>query len=468
MKILLADSHGPIFGKPQGTPNLGLLYLASYARERFPDAEFKYLPQRISLEEHLAEVAAFSPDVYALSFTSYGMAAAFELIDRVKDSNPALPIVVGGAHVSAAPEQTLNDSRADICVVGEGEVTFSEILQALPQLEDRLPTIAGIVYREDGKPKRTALRPMIDDIDTIPYPARDLVDDADYVGLSHRKARPNAEMIVMRGCPFRCIFCSNPVFRGEGPSFRVNSPKYVAAEAEDLYQQGYREIYLHSDELNVHHAWAIEVCQELAALGHPDLFFQCNLRAAPMTPELAQAMKAANFWLVRFGIESANEHVLKNTLKRMAVEQTVEACKMVSQAGIKTWGYLLMFQFWEEEGKLNYERPEDVKRTLAFAHRLWKEGVLNYSSWMYAIPVPGAGLHDVALRHGLIDDTYEAGESWDPSSRLPGVSHREFRMLFLRARFLQARMALKAGDFEMRNWKGIMARMRSALTLRSN
>ena len=94
--------------------------------------------------------------------------------------------------------------------------------------------------------------------------------------------------------------------------------------------------------------------------------------------------------------------------------------------------------------------------------------MLNYSSWMYAIPVPGAGLHEVALRHGLIDDAYEAGESWDPSSRLPGVSYREFRMLFLRARFLQARMAIAAGDFEFRNWKGIMARARSALTLRSN
>ncbi|MFK7895300.1 MAG: cobalamin-dependent protein [Myxococcota bacterium] len=146
MRILLADSHGPIFGKPQGTPNLGLLYLASHARERFPHAEFKYLPQRVSLEEHLAEITAFNPDLYALSFTSYGMAAAFELVERVKESNPALPIVVGGPHVSA--------------------------------LQNRLPSIAGIAYRDplnEGKPSRTAHRPMIEDMDSIPVPARDLV-----------------------------------------------------------------------------------------------------------------------------------------------------------------------------------------------------------------------------------------------------------------------------------------------------
>jgi len=86
---------------------------------------------------------------------------------------------------------------------------------------------------------------------------------------------------------------------------------------------------------------------------------------------------------------------------------------------------------------------------------------------MYAIPVHGAELHDVALRHGLVDDDYLPGESWDPSRHLPGVSRREFRTLFLQARWLQARMALAAGDYELRNWRGIAARARSALTLRS-
>ena len=126
-----------------------------------------------------------------------------------------------------------------------------------------------------------------------------------------------------------------------------------------------------------------------------------------------------------------------------------------------------VFQFWERAGKLEYERPEEVRDTLRLAARLWRRGMLHYSSWMYAIPVPGAELHEVALRHGLIDDDYEPGESWDPSRHLPGVSRFEFRTLFARARWLQARMALSSGGFELRNWRGIAARARSALTLSS-
>lgn len=467
MKVLLADSHGSIFGKPQSTPNLGLLYLASYARRRLPDLRLRYLPQRVTIEDHLREIEAFAPDLYALSFTSYGMQAAFGLIDRIKARHPGLPVLVGGAHASAAPEGTLERSRADVCVIGEGEETFTELVATLPDLEAALPRIHGIAYREGGRVRRTPPRAMIDDLDAIPPPARDLVDEGDYVGLSHRRARPNTEMIVMRGCPFRCVFCANPVFRGAGPGFRVHSPEYVAREAEALYRAGYREIYLHSDELNVHHDWAVEVCRALASLRHPDLFFQTNLRAAPVSPELARWMKRANFWLVRFGIESANEHVLRRTRKRMAVEQTAEACRIVSEAGLKAWGYFLMFQFWEEEGKLCAEQPDDVRRTLGFARRLWRAGHLHYSSWMYAIPVHGAELHEVALRHGLVADDYVPAESWDPSEHLPGVSRAEFRALFLRARWLQAQMALAAGGFELRNWKGIAARARSALTLRS-
>jgi radical SAM superfamily enzyme YgiQ (UPF0313 family) len=468
MRVLLADSHGAIFGKPQGTPNLGLLYLASYARREIPDLEFRYIPQRFSVDDHLQQIEEFDPHLYALSFTSYGMRSAFELTERVRSRFPSIPIVVGGPHASAAPEDTLARSAADICVIGEGEESFTEILRCLPSLKESLPSIRGIAYKEGQFVKRTLSRQMIENVDAIPLPARDLVRDEDYVGLSHRRARPNAEMIVMRGCPFRCVFCANPVFRGAGPSFRVQSPEAVAAEAESLHRAGYREIYMHSDELNVHHDWAVEVCKAIVALDHPDLFFQCNLRAAPMTSELASWMRKANFWLVRFGIESANDHVLRSTKKRMALEQTEEACRLVTEAGLKAWGYFLMFQFWEEEGELRCEKPDDVRRTIRFARELWRRGHLQYSSWMYAIPVHGAELYDIAVRHRLVDDRYEPGESWDPSMHLPGVSRLAFRSLFFQARVLQARMALSSGGFELRNWRGILARVRSAVTLRSS
>jgi radical SAM superfamily enzyme YgiQ (UPF0313 family) len=129
MKILLADAHGPVRGKPQASPNLGLLYLASYIRSRMEDVEIRYVPQRYELNEHEKIIEEMRPDIYAMSFTSYGARVAYKSIERLKARFPQLPIVCGGPHPSSSPRDVLEKTAADICVLGEGEVTLTEIAQ---------------------------------------------------------------------------------------------------------------------------------------------------------------------------------------------------------------------------------------------------------------------------------------------------------------------------------------------------
>lgn len=364
--------------------------------------------------------------------------------------------------MSAEAEEVLRECPADICVIGEGEVTFSELIQNLEDLPVQLPSIDGIAYRDGEKYVENAPRKLIDDIDFVPLPARDLVHDEDYVGLSHRRGKPNAEMIIMRGCPYRCVFCANPVFRvHSGVTYRTRSPESIAVEAEALYQRGYRELYLHSDELNVEHDWAVSVCKALADLGHPDLYFQCNLRVLPISEELAYWLRRANFWMVRFGIESASQRVLRSTKKKMASEETLRACEIMSAAGIKVWGYFLMFQFWENEREFGWETVKEVEQTIIFARDLFKKGLLHYSSWMYAIPVEGSELHRIAKRNGMFENHYGPIEAWDPSAHLPGVTKRDFHRVFNQSRRLQARMAIRSGFFELRNWKSLLRKART-------
>lgn len=465
MRVLLADTHGPILGKDQPAPNLSLLYLAAWARAHDPSIEFRYLPQRCSLADHLVALRDWSPDVYALSFTSYGMPLAYRLMEAVRGHSPRVAIVCGGAHASAEPEHVLRHTPCDVVVVGEGEQTFLELLLTLDDWPAALKKIAGIVYRDGRHMHRTAERALIDDLDTIPVPAWDLVASQDYVGVSFSRGTPNTEMIITRGCPYRCTFCANPVFRGTGPRYRKRSAKQIAAEVEMLYQKGYREIFFHSDELNVQHAWCIDVCRELAALNHPDLYFQTNLRVAPMSEEFAYWLKRANFWMVRIGIESANMRVLTGIKKRMSLEQTEYACDLLSRHGIKVWGYFLLFQFWEENGVLQSESAEDVRNSLRFAARLWREGKLHYSSWAPSIPVQGAEFFNLARRRSMIDDEYYPSDGgWDPRPFLPTVSGFEYRLLFARARWLQGIMALTAGAIEWRNWRAILYRARPLVT----
>jgi len=462
MDIVLADTHGPILGKAQATPNLSLLYLAAYAKQHRTDLRFHYIPQKHSWSHHLEQIAALKPAIYAISFTSYGAPVAFKMMREIRARFPEVKIIAGGPHVTPFPREVLEKGACDVCVIGEGEVTFLELIEQVGRIPGNLRHIKGIAYFEGTEYVQTETRPVIDDLDTIATPDRALVDQRDFVGLQYSLARPNTEMIITRGCPLRCVFCANPVFRlKNGPLFRCRSPRSIAEEAEHLYSLGYREIYLHSDELNVGLAWSIEVCKALAALNHPDLYFQCNLRVVPFNEELAFWLKKANFWMVKFGIESASDRVLRGIKKMMSREKTVHACQLAAAAGLKVYGFFLMYQVWEDDGVLQYETPEEVESTIAFARKLWKAGFLHYSTWTSPVPVQGAELYDIARRHNFIDDNFYPSDEWDVFDHLPHVSRATFNRHFAQARRLQARMALNSGHLEWRNWRGMLTKFKT-------
>jgi anaerobic magnesium-protoporphyrin IX monomethyl ester cyclase len=463
IRIVLADNHGRVLGKDQTSASLSLLYLASYLKGQRSDVEFVYLPQARTPEEHLACIRSFQPRFYAVSFTSYSAAAAYELIRKVKAAFPQVVVVCGGPHVTPCAVEVLERTGADVCVLGEGEVTFSEIVRAYEEPETArasLRAIDGVAFRDDGEYVVTRPRRSIEDLDTIPFPMRELVNDDDFCGLTYSRARPNTEMVITRGCPLRCVFCANPVFRfQDGPLFRSRSPANIAAEVEDLYRRGYREIYLHSDELNVRLDWSIDVCKAIAALGHRDLFFQCNMRVVPMSAELAHWMRRAGFWLVRIGLETSSYRVLRGIRKHMTWERTVQACSLLRAEGIKVFGFTMMFNFWEEDGELQHETLGEVQQTIRDVYGLWWRGLINYTSWTFAIPVQGSELYDIARRHGMIDAFYYPSDTWDIHRFLSGVSKREFNAVYARARRQQAVMALAGGNFEWRNHRGIARKL---------
>ena len=455
--IILADTHGPILGKAQATPNLSLLYLAAYAKKFRSDITFHYIPQKRGWSRHLEMIEAVKPTIYAISFTSYGAPIAFKMMREIKARYPAIIVIAGGPHVTAFPREVLEKTGCDVCVIGEGEVTFLELINSVDQIPERPPPSPGNRVPEG---RRVQFRPRPGTWSTtsipFPFPDRSLIDQADFVGIQYSLARPNTEMIITRGCPLRCVFCANPVFRlRNGPTFRCRSPQQVAEEAESLYQAGYREIYLHSDELNVDLTWSIEVCKALAALGHPDLFFQCNLRVVPMNEELAYWLKKANFWMVKFGIESASDRVLRGIKKMMSKEKTIRACQLAADAGIKVYGFFMLYQIWEEDGKLQHETPEEVRASIDFARQLWKRGILHYTTWASAVPVQGAELYDIARRHGMVDADFYPSEEWDIFEHLPEISKKTYNQHFAASRRLQAMMALRGGHIEWRNWRGI-------------
>jgi anaerobic magnesium-protoporphyrin IX monomethyl ester cyclase len=385
------------------SPNLGILYIISYVRERLKNVEFHYLEPLLNLEEHLAEVAKLKPDVYCSSFTTQKKALGYEAIQKVKQLVPNALVMAGGAHPTIDPEDVFMNSETDVCVVGEGEETFHELLAALLESDSsssfysKLADVKGIAYRDKkGQIQVNPNRELLSDINFLP--AWDMVDLSKYDS-PVRKKHPLAYLLQARGCPYRCVYCSNPVWKLTKPWLRMRSPENIAEEVKYLYDKGVREIYLRSDTFNTELGWATSVCEKIKELNLKDLVFQCNLRADKMDDDFAEKLNEINCWLVHIGLESVNNRVLKGINKLVTYEDIERTLRTLKKHHIKVYGFFMLYNAWEENGELKYETTEEVENTLETVRKLLKEKLLTYMSWAVANPIIGSQLHDIVEKH---------------------------------------------------------------------
>jgi anaerobic magnesium-protoporphyrin IX monomethyl ester cyclase len=415
-KVVFAD---PPFGRESKgeavteSPNLGILYIIGYAKPRLTQVEFTYLEPFLSMEEHLSKVAEINPDVYAISFTTPRRDLSFETITKVKALGLNMLMVAGGAHPTIDPQDVLKNTPIEVCIVGEGEETTTELLKKA-QHKEPITDIVGTV----NKQKNNGIRPLLKDIDF--FPAWDIIDFENYdVAVSKKKRM--AYLLPIRGCPNYCTYCSNPVWKLEKPWVRQRSPKNIAVEISYLYSRGIREIYLRSDTFNVDIKWCLQVCNEIEKLNLKGMTFQCNLRADKLNDELAQKLHDIHVWLVHIGLESANDRVLKGIGKNATQADNVRTLELLKKHRIKVYGFLMLYNAWETNGKLEYETAEEVSNTLAFAKTCLRDNLIEYISWSITNPIIGSKLHDIAEKHGIAAYNVKIGNCM----RLPDISEEQ-------------------------------------------
>jgi radical SAM superfamily enzyme YgiQ (UPF0313 family) len=466
MKILLADPPQRERDYDAAYPNMGILYLIGSARERFSgsDISVEYLESQHDLAGHLDAIASIQPDLYGLSYASFTSPLAHQTVAAVRERFPRLPIIAGGAHPTAAWEQVLRDTDVDVCVIGEGENVFCDVVAHYAGQGKPLEEITGIAFRRNGAPYRTEKRPPIKDIDYIQVPAWDLIDFAKYKGMHLHRAHPQTYIVVSRGCPFDCGFCSNPIWKESKPWVRLRGAQSIAEEVEALYQRGIREIYLSADEFNVNLDWPVEVARALQNLGHSDLYFQCNVRADKVNEELAREFRKMNLWMVHIGVESGNQRTIDGLKKRIELDQVVKACRIFQAEGIKVFGFFMLYHAWEEGEQLAYETPAEVNKTFDFSRRLLRDGLINYMSWQVATPYPGSRLWETAKKFGLLLDTRRFGDVRERAMNLPGVSERDIRRSLRKGYVIKTWYALKSGHI---SWKHL-TRARQVLAIMLN
>jgi radical SAM superfamily enzyme YgiQ (UPF0313 family) len=416
LKVVFAD---PPFGRESKgeavteSPNLGILYIIGYAKSRLPEVEFTYLEPFLSMEEHLGKVKEIKPDVYAISFTTPRRKLSFETIAKVKALGLKMLMVAGGAHPTIDPQDVLKNTPIDVCIVGEGEETTTELIKKI-QAKEPITDIVGTV----NKQKNNGVQPLLKDIDF--FPAWDLIDFGNY-DIAVSKKKRMAYLLPIRGCPNYCTYCSNPVWKLEKPWVRQRSPKNIAEEVNYLSGRGIREIYLRSDTFNVDIKWCIQVCSEIEKLNLKGMIFQCNLRADKLNDELAQKLHDIHVWLVHIGLESANDRVLRGIGKNATQADNIRTLELLKKYHIKVYGFLMLYNAWETNGKLEYETPEEVNNTLEFAKRCLRDNLIEYISWSITNPIIGSKLYNIAKKFDIAAYNVKIGNCM----RLPGISEQQ-------------------------------------------
>lgn len=458
MRIVLADP--PLTGDRQADmisyPNIGILSLFSYLRERLPGHELVYVGS-LPLAEHVDRVEELKPDLYGLSFATCMETLSYKLINGIRERIPGLTVIAGGPHPTALPGEVFDSCAVDLCALGEGEQTFLEVVEQVASGKRDWSSISGLAWRNEGDVVYNTPRGFLD-INDIPMPAWDLVDLNDYMGNQLCKNKPGTCILTSRGCPYDCVFCSNPIWKSAKPWLRMRPPESIAAEVDYLYQRGVRELYIRADEFNADLDWSLEVCRAIAALGHKDLYFQCNLRADKVDCDLTAALNSINCWMVHLGIESWNQRVLDGIEKHIRVGQVVDACATLKKAGISVYGFLMLYQVWEKDGELMWETADEVDNTIRTTRRMMKNGLLDYMSWQFATPFPGSRMYDIVARHNLVDGDVKG--VWDLSLKLPGVSERRMKHQRLKGFMIQSYYSLKSGDINWRFWRRILNKLK--------
>ncbi|MDO8647822.1 MAG: radical SAM protein [Candidatus Diapherotrites archaeon] len=336
----------------------------------------------MGMEETLQHAVKFAPDLIVLLTSTASVKSDGEFAKKLKKATGAKTVAVG-VHASSMPEDTLKKGF-DIIARGEYENTIKDLAAG-----KKLPKILGITFKEKGKVKSNKPRPLMHNLDELPFPARKFLPNEKYYSAIYKN--PFTFVLAGRGCPFQCIFCSLPqVMSGRG--YRMRSPQNVVAELEQIKKDfpQLKSILFNDDTLNVNKKHLKELC-DLIIEKNISLPWGCYSRVDTIDEESAIIMKKAGCYLVKIGFESGNDQILKNMKKGTTTGQARTAVKIFKKAGIQIHGTFVF--------GMPGETKETIQQTIDFA----KELNVDFVQFSVAQPYPGTEFYNYLKKNKLLE-----------------------------------------------------------------
>lgn len=360
----------------------GMGYIMSMAKKH--NLKVKYIDmvmESMTVEELLKCVKAYQPTLIGFTAITVQINDAGYLSGEIKKRFPDTLICGGGIHATVMPKETLGEFNAfDFVICGEGELV---ILKIFDHLKKGLPLsdIKGVVTRD----KTDYSFDMIEDLDALPYPAWEDMKIKRYGGVFPHRTKLELPMSTSRGCPNACIFCVRPWGRRR----RHRSVESVIGEIErNINDFGCESIAFIDETFVIDLKWSYELFNTMIQKGlNKKISWGCEIRVDIATPELLRLMKKAGCYYIFFGLESADDTILKNIKKNLTIQQMKNAVRWTKEAGIAPAGSIII--------GLPGETEETVEKSVKLAQEL----DLYSITFPIAVPFPGTVLRKMALNN---------------------------------------------------------------------
>ncbi len=366
-----------------------LAYLVAIVRQSGFDVAFlDAILEELDIEAFGRRVKEIGPDVVVMECSTPSINFDLQSAAAVKKVLPEARTVLVGSHPTVYHREIMEQNpQVDAICRGEFDYTVRDLVQALAAGKD-FSAVAGLTWRSGGEARVNPDRPLIENLDELPFPARDLVGSPFYRQGTFRGKRPTT-VVTSRGCPFRCIYClwPNTLY---GHDFRARSAGNVVDELEECVKKyGVDEVYFDDDSMGLNRDRILEICRLIVKRGLKfEWISQC--RVDSMDEEVLRAMKKAGCRYIRFGVESGSPRMLKLMKKGITPEKVMEAFRLARKVGIRTQAFFLF--------GLPGETEDTVRETIEFAKKL-KPGSAQFA---VAIPHPGTELFRTTTERGWI------------------------------------------------------------------
>lgn len=395
----------------------GIGTLSAVLKEKGHETEVLYIQEEISAEALLSHVGSFDPDLIGFSTVTLQWNHTRRYASIIKRLFK-VPIICGGPHPTFKPEEVINDPSVDMVCIGEGEYALLEVLERMENGGD-LSTIPNIwVKNEEERIFRNEIRPLVSDLDTLPFPDREIVPYGDIL----KESKTEPVFISSRGCPYNCRFCSNSaikkLYRGKGRYVRQRSPENVIEEIRKLREQhDFGSLNFYDEAFGFDRGWLEKFCDLYRKeFAYP---FAGFIRAETMDREKLHMMREAGLALIYLGVESGNEEIRRQVMgRKVSDKRIIKTCRDAQAEGIQVWTFNMV--------GVPGETVDTIRETMEL-NRIIDPHFVSVSIYQ---PFPGTGIYEDCVRQGLIKTEYSSSLYDDTVLELPTISHAELERMF--------------------------------------